>query len=96
MTFVVFQVESVPDHLRGYLERFVQETRTGLYVGTLSARVAEHLWEIILTHAGPGDAIMIRPDNSEAGYVIHGREHPRWKLINHDGWMLSATIIDTS
>ena len=91
MSFVVLQVESVPEHLRGYLERFLQETRSGLYVGTLSARVADHLWETVLTHAGPGDALMVRPDNSEAGYSIRARDHPRWQLVNHDGWILSST-----
>ena len=96
MSFVVLQVESVPEHLRGYLERFLQETRTGLYVGTLSARVAEHLWATVLVHAGPGDALMIRPDNTEAGYTIRARDHPRWHFVDHDGWSLSATRVDTS
>lgn len=95
MSFAVLQVESVPDHLRGYLERFLQEARTGLYVGTLSSRVADHLWQTVLTHAGPGDALMIRPDNSEAGYTIRARPHHRWQLNDHDGWTLSAAIVDT-
>ncbi len=43
MSLVVLQVEAVPKHLRGYLERFLQEVRTGLYVGTLTARVADNL-----------------------------------------------------
>ena len=94
MSFVVLQVESVPDHLRGYLERFLQETRTGLYVGTVSARVADHLWQVVLLYAGPGDALMVRPDNSEAGYTVVAREHERWRLVDHDGWTLSATIVD--
>lgn len=93
---MVLQVESVPEHLRGYLERFLQETRTGLYVGTLTARVADHLWAVVLTHAGPGDAVMIRPDGNEAGYTIRARQHPRWRLVDHDGWIMSATRVDTS
>lgn len=95
MTFLVLQVESVPDHLRGYLERFLQEARTGLYVGTVTARVADHLWATVLTHAGPGDALMVRPDNNEAGYTIQARPHPRWQLNDHDGWTLSSVIVDT-
>lgn len=95
MSFVVLQVETVPEHLRGYLERFLQEVRTGLYVGSLTARVADHLWEVVLALAGPGDAIMVRPDNSEAGYKIVGREHPRWRLVDHDGWTLSAVRTDS-
>lgn len=91
MTFVVLNVENVPEHLRGYLERFLQEARTGMYVGTLSARVADHLWQTVLVHAGPGDAIMIRPDDSEAGYKIQARDHPRWGLSSYDGWTLSST-----
>ena len=94
MNFVVLQVETVPEHLRGYLECLLQEVRTGLYVGTLTARVADNLWDVVLTHAGPGDAVMVRPDNSEAGHKIIGREHPRWRLVDHDGWMLSAVRTD--
>jgi CRISPR-associated protein Cas2 len=95
-SFVVLQVENVPDHLRGYLERFLQEVRTGLYVGTMTARVADHLWEVTDRHAGPGDALIIRPDNNEAGYAIRARDHEHWRLIDHEGWMLSATRIDTA
>lgn len=91
MNFVVLCVETVPEHLRGYLERYLQETRTGLYVGTLTTRVSDRLWDVVDEHAGPGDAIMIRPDNSEAGYSILARRHPRWRLVDHDGWTLSAT-----
>lgn len=94
--FVVLAVESVPDHLRGYLERFLQEIRTGIYVGTVTARVADHLWDITDQHAGPGDAFIVRPDTTEAGYTIRSRGHPRWQLNEHDGWILSATRIDTT
>jgi len=94
--FVVLAVETVPEHLRGYLERFLQEVRTGLYVGTVTARVADHLWDITDQYAGPGDALMLRPGNTEAGYTIRAREHPRWQLVDHDGWILSAVRIDTT
>lgn len=94
MNFVVLRVESVPDHLRGYLERYLQEIRTGLYVGTLTSRVSGRLWEVVNEHAGPGDAVMIRPDNNEAGYTITARPHPRWWLVDHDGWTLSATAAE--
>lgn len=89
--FVVLSVESVPEHLRGYLERLLQEVRTGLYVGTVTARVAEKLWAAVDEHALDGDAIMIRPDNNESGYTIVARNHPRWYLADIDGWVLSAT-----
>lgn len=94
--FVVIQVETVPDHLRGYLERFLQEVRSGLYVGTVTARVAEHLWKVVLEHAGPGDAVFVRPDATEAGYVVRARDHPRWKLLDYDGWVLSATVTSSA
>lgn len=89
---VVLIVESVPDHLRGYLERFLQEARTGIFVGTLSKRVVEDLWVKACAHAGEGDVVMIQPSGNEAGYVMVTREHPRWRVIDHDGWQLSATL----
>ncbi|WP_201732339.1 type I-E CRISPR-associated endoribonuclease Cas2e [Acidithrix sp. C25] len=86
--FIVLVVESVPDHLRGYLERFLCEVRTGTYVGTLSSRVIDQMWEATITHAGPGDVVMVNPENTECGFRVRAREHPRWQLVDHDGWLL--------
>jgi len=90
--FLVLVVQAVPDHLRGYLERFLQEVRTGVYVGTTSRRVADRLWEVTSQHAGPGDATMIQSSDSEAGYTITSRPHPRYSLLDYDGWTLAATL----
>jgi len=86
--FIVLVVESVPDHLRGYLERFLCEVRTGTYVGTLSSRVIDQLWEATIAHAGLGDVVMVNPENIECGFRVRARENPRWQLVDHDGWML--------
>lgn len=91
--FVVLVVESVPDHLRGYLERFLSEVRTGTYVGTLSSRVIDQLWLAVNTHAGPGDVVMITPANTESGFHVEARRHPRWELVDYDGWTLPRALI---
>lgn len=91
--FVVLVVESVPDHLRGYLERFLSEVRTGTYVGTLSSRVIGQLWLATITHAGPGDVVMVTPANTESGFRVKARQHPRWEFVDYDGWMLPGVLI---
>ncbi|MDO5052492.1 MAG: type I-E CRISPR-associated endoribonuclease Cas2e [Pseudoclavibacter sp.] len=73
--FVVVRVEAVPDHLRGYLSRFLVEVMTGLYVGTLSAPVAERLWVRTTEALRSGRAALVLSDpQRDAGYRLrlHG------------------------
>lgn len=92
MTFAVIRIESPPEHLRGYLERFLFEIRTGLYAGTASRKVIDKLWETITNHIKDGDAIIVFPTNNEAGFQILETPHSRYRLVDHDGLTLTSTV----
>ena len=89
MLVVVF-VETVPEHLRGYLDRYLNEVRSSIYIGSLSRPVAERLWQVIDAQAGKGDAFMVTPNGDEIGYRVDHREDGIWRMQDHGGWPLPA------
>ncbi len=92
MSFVVLRVETLPEHLRGYLERFLGEVRTGLFVGHASAKVAEQLFETATAHAGKGDVVMIRSDSSPLGYTVSARTDGGWRRVDFGGIVLFGRV----
>lgn len=69
--FAVVHIQATPDHLRGYLSRFLQEVRTGVYVGVVTPRVTDALWMRVTEAAGSGAATLIISDHeSETGYRV--------------------------
>ena len=55
---VVVVLAVVPERLRGHLTRWLMEISPGVYVGKVSARVRELLWEQIRENCKHGRAIM--------------------------------------
>lgn len=86
-TTVIF-VESVPQHLKGYLDRYLSELRSGMYVGALSSNVAERLWETVQQFSGDGDAIMIRATMHSSGYRTSTKANAAWFMHDFDGFEL--------
>lgn len=95
MTLVVLRVESIPDHLRGYLERFLGEVRTGLFVGQASAKVADELFETATTHAPDGDVVMVRADDSPLGYAVRARTDGGWHEVDLGGVRLFGRVTES-
>lgn len=84
--FAIVHLEAVPDHLRGYLSRFLQEVRTGLYVGVVTSTVIDELWMRATQAAKVGTITLVTSDPTiESGYDIrlHGvRTH---RIVDLDG-----------
>ncbi len=89
-SMVVLATTAVPDHLRGALSRWMIEVGPGLYVGTLSARVRDELWDTASTVIGDGAAVLIHPDNNEQGYTLRAAGQRRRRPIDFDGLTLVA------
>lgn len=87
---IVVVVESVPEHLRGYLDRYLNEVRSSVFVGSLTRVVADQLWKVVSAQAGEGYAFMVRPDNSESGMRIDHRMSDAWKIVDRGGWDLPS------
>ncbi|MBF0213531.1 MAG: type I-E CRISPR-associated endoribonuclease Cas2 [Magnetococcales bacterium] len=67
---LVIVVENVPPRLRGRLSVWLLEVRPGVYVGNLSKRVREMIWNHIEQGIAEGNAIMIWNTNTESGYDL--------------------------
>lgn len=65
---VVIVVENVPPRLRGRLAVWLLEIRAGVYVGNLSRRVREMIWDTVEEGIEEGNAVMVWSTNTESGF----------------------------
>ena len=65
---LVTVVENVPPRLRGRLAVWLLEVRAGVYVGRVSRRVREMVWEQIEIGIEEGNAVMVWTTNTESGF----------------------------
>ena len=65
---LVIVVENVPSRLRGRLAIWLLEVRAGVYVGDVSRRVREMIWEQVEKGMDEGNAIMAWLTNTESGF----------------------------
>ena len=65
---LVIVVENVPPRLRGRLALWLLEVRAGVYVGNISRRVREMIWEQVEKGLDQGNAVMAWNTNTESGF----------------------------
>ena len=65
---LVTVVENAPPRLRGRLAIWLLEVRAGVYVGKVSRRVREMIWEQIEKGIETGNAVMAWSTNTESGF----------------------------
>ncbi|WP_258862372.1 type I-E CRISPR-associated endoribonuclease Cas2e [Marinitenerispora sediminis] len=82
---VVISTSAVPAHVRGALTRWMVEPRAGLYVGTLSARVREELWDIVQATLGEGSAVCIHPADNEQRFLVRTAGPQRREVVDWGG-----------
>jgi len=61
-------VENVPPRLRGRLALWLLEVRAGVYIGKVSRRVREMIWDNIEKGLEEGNAVMVWSTNAESGF----------------------------
>ncbi len=81
---VVVTLTDCPPRLRGDLSKWLLEINTGVYVGKVSARVREELWERICENILHGRATMVYNTNNEQGIAFHVH-NTTWKPIDFEG-----------
>lgn len=81
---IVLVLSACPPGLRGFLTRWLMEISAGVFVGNVSARVRELLWERVVEMTRTGRAILVCPANNEQrlSYRIHGHH---WQPIDVEG-----------
>jgi CRISPR-associated protein Cas2 len=65
---LVIVVENVPHRLRGRLGLWLVEVRAGVYVGKVSRRVREMIWDNLEKGIDTGNAVMVWSSNTESGF----------------------------
>lgn len=65
---LVIVAENVPPRLRGRLAIWLLEVRAGVYVGKVSRRVREMIWEQVEKGMEGGNAVMAWSTNTESGF----------------------------
>lgn len=82
MTVVV--VAACPIGLRGHLTRWLLEIAPGIFVGKISARVRDRVWDRVTDIVKTGRAIMVYSADNEQGlaFKVHAHE---WIPVDHEG-----------
>jgi CRISPR-associated protein Cas2 len=90
---VVFILERVPVSVRGELSRWLIHPKTGVFVGHVSARVRDLLWERLQKSMKKGAALLIYTSDSEQGYSIRTFGNTKKIIQDYDGLTLPKTRI---
>ncbi len=91
---VVITLTDTPPKVRGDLSKWLLEINTGVYVGNISTRVREELWERICTNLKTGRATMVYSTNGEQkmDFKVH---NSTWQPVDFDGLKLMRHPVST-
>jgi len=84
---IVLVLSAVPEGLRGHVTRWLMEISPGVFVGTLSARVRERLWDIVVANLKTGRAVMVYRARNEQGLAFLTWGDP-WQPVDFEGLTL--------
>lgn len=85
----LFVVERVPAGLRGRLTRWMLEVHPGVFVGTLSSRVADELWQAVTSARGDkGACTYLRSSGGEQRFTLRTAGTPSRQPADYDGLVL--------
>lgn len=87
---MVLILSAAPASLRGSMTRWLLEVSPGVFVGHLSARVREQLWELIRENLGEGRALLIWSVRSEQRFAVASLGHER-EPVDIEGCLVMRT-----
>jgi len=90
---VVFILHRVSPSLRGELTRWLIQADTNVFVGTLSARVRDRLWQRVQRSLKDGAALLIYPAPNEQGFTILTSGRTRKIIEDFEGLLLAKTSL---
>ena len=88
MSMCVVVTEAVPPRLRGRLAIWMLEVRAGVYIGNISRRVREMIWQQINDLAEDGNVVMGWGTNTESGFDFITYGENRREPVDYDGMRL--------
>lgn len=92
---VVVVLTNCPAKLRGHLTRWLLEISAGVYVGHVSARVRDLLWDQIVEYVKDGKALMVYNSTGEQRLAFRTHLH-EWEAVDFDGVMLMRRPTDNA
>jgi CRISPR-associated protein Cas2 len=90
VSFLAVVTENVPPRLRGRLAIWLLEVRAGVYIGDVSRRTREMIWEQLVYGFEDGNVVMAWASNHESGYEFQTLGPSRRLPVEMDGLMLVA------
>lgn len=90
MSFLVVVTENVPPRLRGRLAIWLLEVRAGVYIGDVSKRTREMIWQQLVAGFEEGNVVMAWPSRHESSYEFQTLGVNRRKPVAFDGLRLVA------
>jgi CRISPR-associated protein Cas2 len=90
VSFLAVVTENVPPRLRGRLAIWLLEVRAGVYIGDVSRRTREMIWEQLVHGFEAGNVVMAWASNHESGYEFQTLGPSRRLPVEMDGLMLVA------
>ncbi|WP_438864525.1 type I-E CRISPR-associated endoribonuclease Cas2e [Neptunicella sp.] len=88
MSMCMIVTETVPPRLRGRLAVWLLEIRAGVYVGDVSRKIREMIWQQITEMAEQGNVVMAWATNTESGFDFITLGENRRMPIDFDGLRL--------
>ncbi|MCK1816233.1 type I-E CRISPR-associated endoribonuclease Cas2e [Streptomyces sp. XM4011] len=85
MTVIV--LANCPAGLRGFLTRWLLEISPGVFLGSVTTRIRDILWDEVRTYSGRGRALLAYQTDSEQGFAFRTHDHA-WQPKDHEGLTL--------
>jgi len=93
---LVIVTENVPPRLRGRLGLWLVEVRSGVYVGKVSRRVREMIWNNLEQGIEEGNAVMVWSSNTESGFDFLTLGANRRIPVEMDGIKLVSFLLEAA
>lgn len=85
---VVMILEKVPASVRGELTRWLVEVKSGIFVGHISARVRDKLWEKCCSSKRMGGVTQVWSTNNEQRFAMRMAGDTAREIVDFEGIQL--------
>ena len=92
MAMLVVVTENIPPRLRGRLAVWLLQIRTGVYVGNVSRRTREMIWQHCSIFVNDGNIAMIWKTSTESGFDFQTMGSNRRIPVDMDGLRLVSFL----
>ncbi len=87
---LVIVTENIPPRLRGRLAIWLVEVRSGVYVGDVTVKVRDIIWEHVENGVESGNVVMAWNSNNDSGFEFKTLGQNRRLPVEMDGIQLVA------